>query len=79
MKAKYIIFGYDFPMIFNDPITHKAAASCYCSREPVTSAGFCAIQNDESGLRVSVWGKSVSLGDMPSKPEDADVIARLFC
>jgi hypothetical protein len=76
MQAKYIIFGEDFPMIFNDPITHKAAAGSY--HEPVTSAGFCSIQTTKNGLSVSVWGKSVSLGDIESKPEDADVIATLF-
>jgi len=77
---KYIIVeqlrssGIKRAIIFNGMINH-------CEVVPnekywkVISAGFCQVSGMMS-MDVKVWGKSVSLGDLPSQPEDAEIIMR---
>lgn len=74
MKLKYIMVDELFPVLFPDAITHKHAALGL----KVTSAGFCDIDKFNGEWEVDVWGKSVSLGDLKSKPEDAIWIKKML-
>lgn len=75
---KYIIFANGSPVIFPDSVGHKEVAG----NKMVVSAGFCRIETfrnqwDDIRAKVSIWGKSTSLG-VKSNPDDAEIIERIW-
>lgn len=67
------MFDDVFPVLFTEAMNHCDVRT---GRKP-TSAGFFSVRpkvNDSSQMTVSVWGKSISLRDLESKPEDAAII-----
>lgn len=71
-RTKYVIvevMGCEIAIVFNEILGHN---EIYCLK--VISAGFCSIRNN----KVTVWGKSDSLGK-ESREEDAEIISRSLC
>lgn len=74
---KYIIVknrdDKEHAIVFPDEIIHKDVARIHrVGAVRVISAGFCVLH-----ATMSVWGRSESL-NMPSRPEDVDILMRDF-
>lgn len=80
MELKYIVVtdekGEEKGIVFEKSLTHRSIASCHsASRGPrVISAGFCSITPDG----VKAYGESESLGRLQSRPEDSEVLRKMF-
>ena len=76
MKGKYVILdGYlcELPFIFHNSISHDNFAQALSHLGKPVSAGFVDVVDGE----VSAHGKSYSL-KLGSRPQDSDIIHRLF-
>lgn len=69
---KYVIINSYYPHVFSEVSTHDEYRGMN-----VTSAGFGNLFMEDGKLKVTVHGKSVSLG-IESYKGDADIIRRLF-
>ena len=72
-KIKYIIYEDCFPVLFSEANKH----SDFRTGQEITSAGFCSVFFENEKICVKVYGESISL-KLKSKPEDAELIERLF-
>lgn len=73
---KYVMFEGVFPILFDDPITHKEVADSINGE--VTSAGFFSVDVIDGKLDVAVWGESISLGGVQSDLDDAKLLHRFL-
>jgi hypothetical protein len=76
MRKKYVIFNDCFPVVFTDPISHKAIADCF-PRMKVTSAAFYTVVYSHRGGRIAVFGGSVSL-QISHKSDDFEILKLLL-
>jgi len=80
---KYVIVkdrGCEMPVMFPDPMVHKTFKNLVPIAAGMYEVYTATIHREMSGhcgepvLKVRVWGKSVSLDGLKSRPEDADII-----
>lgn len=72
-RTKYVIietFACELAIVFDEIISHHEVGRNF----KIVSAGFCSIRNN----KVTVWGKSDSLGK-ESREEDAEIISKSLC
>lgn len=75
-NGKYIVLNGNNIIIFDATLSHKEVAAGFTNSE-VTSAGFIVTDVDDSNeVRVQCFGRSVTLGGMPSDPENDSQLAK---
>jgi len=75
-NGKYIVLNSNNIIIFDATLSHKEVAAGFTNSE-VTSAGFIVTDVDSDGeVRVQCFGKSVTLGGIPSDPENDTSLAK---
>lgn len=80
MYTKYIILKRNFtPILFSEALQHCDVAAPYGGKEAVRSAGFFFFSVVEGAVNVTCFGGSTSLGGLPCKKEDSDLISKMIC
>ena len=77
-NGKYIVLNEHNIIIFDATMSHKDIADYFTERgNEVTSAGFIVTDVDnDNEVRVQCYGKSVTLGGLPSDPENDSRLAK---
>lgn len=73
MCFKYIMINRAIAVLFNHGVEHIDEAN----GRNVTSAGFCKIWSDDTGLRVECYGLSTSLNIDSNPARDALIIKKV--
>lgn len=74
-KFKYVVKDGIAPVVFSECQKHSDFQHA-CS--PITSAGFGEIYFEDGGLKVSCWGRSISLNIDSNPAIDERLIRKLF-